>query len=395
MIFKETYSKVKFSALKSTFLAALISIGLSLSAKDFVVVIDAGHGGKDIGARGSITNEKTINLNVAKLVGEKIGSVADDIKIVFTRDKDEFVALSDRASIANRAKGDLFISIHVNSLDRRNKNRRSICGAEVYTLGLHKTESNLEVAKRENSVITLEEDYSETYRGFNPNSAESYIAFELTQSRHLDRSIQFAAEVEEELVATAGRRNKGVKQAGFWVLWATGMPSVLIELDFICNPSSEKFMASKDGQEKLATAISNAFEKYYASVTGNASVRAIESQSSVQEAEETSGSTAENPKVPTDNAVDENNTDPIQRADSAKSQIEYRVQILTSGKPLPEGSREFKGIKGIEMYKDKGMYKYTVGHFETEREAINEMRQLKSKFPDAFVIKMKEGKRII
>ncbi len=385
---------MKFSALKTTFLAAMISIGLGLSAKDFVVVIDAGHGGKDIGARGSITKEKTINLNVAKLVGEKIRSIADDIKIVFTREKDEFVALNDRASIANRAKGDLFISIHVNSLDRRNKSRRSICGAEVYTLGLHKTESNLEVAKRENAVITLEEDYSETYRGFDPNSAESYIAFELTQSRHLDRSIQFAAEVEEELVATAGRRSKGVKQAGFWVLWATGMPSVLIELDFICNPASEKFMASESGQEKLATAISNAFEKYYTSATGYVSARTSRPQSSVQEAKEASDSIVDNTEMQTHNATDDNDTETIQDVDNAKSQIEYRVQILTSGKPLPEGSREFKGIKGVEMYKDNGMYKYTVGHFETEREAINEMRRLKSKFPDAFVIKMKEGKRI-
>lgn len=385
---------MKFSALKTTFLTAMISIGLGLSAKDFVVVIDAGHGGKDIGARGSITNEKTINLNVAKLVGEKIRSVADDIKIVFTREKDEFVALNDRASIANRAKGDLFISIHVNSLDRRNKNRRSICGAEVYTLGLHKTERNLEVAKRENSVITLEEDYSETYRGFDPNSAESYIAFELTQSRHLDRSIQFAAEVEEELVATAGRRSKGVKQAGFWVLWATGMPSVLIELDFICNPASEKFMASEDGQEKLATAISNAFEKYYASVTGYVPARTSRPRSSVQEAKEASDSIVDNTEIQTHNATGDNDTETIQDVDNAKSRIEYRVQILTSGKPLPEGSREFKGIKGVEMYKDNGMYKYTVGHFEAEREAINEMRRLKSKFPDAFVIKMKEGKRI-
>ncbi len=385
---------MKFSALKTTFLAAMISIGLGLSAKDFVVVIDAGHGGKDIGARGSITNEKTINLNVAKLVGEKIRSIADDIKIVFTREKDEFVALNDRASIANRAKGDLFISIHVNSLDRRNKSRRSICGAEVYTLGLHKTESNLEVAKRENAVITLEEDYSETYRGFDPNSAESYIAFELTQSRHLDRSIQFAAEVEEELVATAGRRSKGVKQAGFWVLWATGMPSVLIELDFICNPASEKFMVSESGQEKLATAISNAFEKYYASVTVYVPARTSRPRSSGQEAEEASDSIVDNTEIQTHNASGDNDTETIQDVDNAKSRIEYRVQILTSGKPLPEGSREFKGIKEVEMYKDNGMYKYTVGHFEAEREAINEMRRLKSKFPDAFVIKMKEGKRI-
>lgn len=394
MIFLKLNPKVKFSALKTTFLAILISLGLNLSAKDFVVVIDAGHGGKDIGAQGTTTNEKTINLNVAKLLGEKICSISDDIKVVYTRETDEFVALNDRASIANRAKGDLFISIHVNSVDRKNKNRRSICGAEVFTLGLHKTESNLEVAMRENSVITLEEDFSETYSGFDPDSAESYIAFELSQSRHLDRSIQFASEVEDELVATAGRRKKGVKQAGFWVLWATGMPSVLIELDFICNPDSEKFMASEAGREKLATAISNAFERYYASVTGNAVVRtsqtipAAEPQTAaVADGNVTECETAANDIAPAE--ANEKEATPAQI-----NGIEYRVQILTSGKPLPEGSREFKGITDIDMYRDKNMYKYTVGHFATEREAINEMRRLKSKFPDAFVIKMNEGKRI-
>lgn len=399
MIFLKLNPKVKFSALKTTFLAILISLGLNLSAKDFVVVIDAGHGGKDIGAQGSTTNEKTINLNVAKLLGKKICSISDDIKVVYTRETDEFVALNDRASIANRAKGDLFISIHVNSVDRKNKNRRSICGAEVFTLGLHKTESNLEVAMRENSVITLEEDFSETYSGFDPDSAESYIAFELSQSRHLDRSIQFASEVEDELVATAGRRKKGVKQAGFWVLWATGMPSVLIELDFICNPDSEKFMASEAGREKLATAISNAFERYYASVTGNVVARTSQpvkpaaetndedSQSAAADSNITESETAANDIAPAE--ANEKEATPAQT-----NGIEYRVQILTSGKPLPEGSREFKGITDIDMYRDKNMYKYTVGHFATEREAINEMRRLKSKFPDAFVIKMNEGKRI-
>lgn len=394
MILLKPNPKVNFSALKTLFLAILISSGLNMSAKEFVVVIDAGHGGKDIGAQGSITNEKTINLNVAKLLGEKIGSVSDDIKVVYTRETDEFVALSDRASIANRAKGDLFISIHVNSVDRRNKNRRSICGAEVFTLGLHKSESNLEVAKRENSVITLEEDYSETYSGFDPDSAESYIAFELSQSRHLDRSIQFAAEVEDELVATAGRRKKGVKQAGFWVLWATGMPSVLIELDFICNPTSEKFMASEAGREKLATAISNAFERYYASVTGNAPARPSQSAISAAVQPTTADDDSLEPESETeaDSPTTETGND---QTTVPSGETEYRVQILTSGKPLPDGAREFKGVTDIDMYKDKNLYKYTVGHFATEREAISRMKQLKSKFPDAFVIKMKEGKRII
>lgn len=236
-------------------------IVMPVQARDFVLVIDPGHGGKDVGARGARSNEKTINLAVAKLLGERVKKECKDVKVVYTRDNDTFVSLKDRAQIANDAQGDLFISIHVNSIASK-KRRRTIKGAEVYTLGLHKSEENLAVAMRENSVMSLEADYSETYQGFDPESTESYIIFELSQSRHMDQSIELAELVQSALVGNAGRADMGVRQAGFWVLWATSMPSILVELDFICNPTQEKFLASDKGQRQLADAIYDGFVKY-------------------------------------------------------------------------------------------------------------------------------------
>lgn len=231
----------------------------------FTLVLDPGHGGKDYGCTGKLTNEKTIVLDVAKrlseLVEEKYG---DSIEVVFTRSDDRFITLQGRADIANKAGGDLFISIHVNSVDRRTRGRDKIHGASVYTVGLHKSDSNLAVAMRENSVIELEEDFSTTYQGFDPGSSESYIIFELTQDRHIRQSLDMASLIQGELTTTAARADKGVRQAGFWVLWATGMPSVLVELDFICNPAAERFLNSSQGRQKCAQSLMNAFSAYYA-----------------------------------------------------------------------------------------------------------------------------------
>ena len=230
----------------------------------FTVVIDPGHGGKDVGCKGSLTNEKTIVLKVAKALGEKIDKkYGDKVNVVYTRDTDRYLTLQQRADKANDARGDLFISIHVNSVDKKSRNRRTVHGASVYTLGLHKSANNLQVAMRENSVMELEPDYTTRYQGFDPNSAESYIIFELSQNRHVNQSIDFAAIAQHELVKTASRADMDVRQAGFWVLWATSMPSVLVELDFICNPTQEKFLHSRQGQDKCAEALFRAFNKYY------------------------------------------------------------------------------------------------------------------------------------
>lgn len=247
---------------------AVIAATFSCYADDkspapFVLAIDAGHGGRDLGCMANKSREKDITLDVAKrlrtLVEEAYG---DSVEVVMTRDSDVFLPLDSRAKIANEAQADLFISIHVNSLDKRTKGRQNVHGASVYTVGLHKSNANLSVAMRENAVIELEEDFSETYQGFDPNSSESYIIFELGQNRNMAQSIEFASTAQNELIKTAGRADKGVRQAGFLVLWATKMPAVLVELDFICNPAAERFLASDEGRRKCASALFNAFSEY-------------------------------------------------------------------------------------------------------------------------------------
>lgn len=227
-----------------------------------VVVLDPGHGGKDFGAVDNNANEKSINLAVAKKVASLVEKKLKNVKVVLTRKDDSYLTLQQRADIANNVHGDLFMSIHVNSVDRKNKNRRNVNGSSVYVLGLHRDQDNMKVAMRENSVIELENDYKEKYSGFDPNKDESYIIFEMAQKRNLGESIRVASDAQNELVATAGRANRGVRQAGFWVLWATSMPAVLVELDFICNPQSVKFMTSDDGVDKLALSLFNSIKKF-------------------------------------------------------------------------------------------------------------------------------------
>ena len=228
---------------------------------DFVVVIDPGHGGKDVGATDNGVMEKNINLKVAKQLESLIGKKMKNTKVVLTRDGDHYLTLQERADKANKAQGDIFISIHTNSVSKKNKNRKNLTGSSIYTLGLHKDESNLEVAMRENSVIELETDYEQKYSGFDPQRDESYIIFEMVQKKHLSQSISLADNIGKEL-ESAGRENRGVHQAGFWVLWATSMPSVLVELDFICNPESAKYLSSDKGAKELAEALLKGIQKY-------------------------------------------------------------------------------------------------------------------------------------
>lgn len=230
----------------------------------WTLVIDPGHGGTDMGASGKKAHEKDITLAVAKRLRDKVqAEYGKEVNVVLTRQGDATLALQDRADVANGEQGDLFISIHVNSVGKKTRGRDKVAGCEVYTCGLHKTDSNLEVAMMENAVMELEPDYSVTYQGFDPDSDESYIIFELSQSAHLRQSVEFAGLAYDRLVSKAGRVGKGVKQAGFWVLWATSMPAVLVELDFICNPESERFLTSAKGQEKCAQALFEAFCEYY------------------------------------------------------------------------------------------------------------------------------------
>lgn len=238
--------------------------------KQFVVVIDAGHGGNDSGAIENGVKEKDVNLAVALKLGNLIKKKLKDTEVVFTRNSDNFVSLQGRADIANKAKGDLFISIHCNSVDRNNKNRSNVAGATTYVLGRHKDGDNLAVARRENSVVELDANDKAHFSQYNPSEDESHIIFEMTQKKNLQNSVRFASDVQKQMEA-GGRISRGVQQAGFWVLWSTAMPAALIELDFICNPQQAQFLNSNDGQEKLANAIFNAvknYESYFRKSTG-------------------------------------------------------------------------------------------------------------------------------
>lgn len=228
----------------------------------FTLVIDAGHGGHDAGAAENGQAEKEINLAVATRLARLVEKNLKDVKVVLTRDDDTYLTLQQRADIANQAKGDLFISIHTNSVDKSNRGRQSVSGASVYALGLHKDGNNMSVARRENSVIELEDGFEERYSGFDPNRDESYIIFELAQKKNLQKSIRFANTAQKRLADTAGRKNRGVHQAGFWVLWATSMPAVLVELDFICNPEQAEFLGSDKGRDQLARALFEAVKEY-------------------------------------------------------------------------------------------------------------------------------------
>lgn len=226
------------------------------------IVLDPGHGGKDFGAVEKGAKEKEINLAVAKKLRDLIEKHLKDVDVVMTRKTDVYLTLQERADIANDAHGDLFMSIHVNSIDKKNTKRKSVHGSSVYVLGLHRDQDNMKVAMRENSVIELESDYKEKYSGFDPSKDESYIIFEMAQKRNLGESIRVAGDTQNELVGTAGRANRGVRQAGFWVLWATSMPAVLVELDFICNPEAVRYMTSAEGEDCLAESLFNSIKKF-------------------------------------------------------------------------------------------------------------------------------------
>ncbi|MDO4702614.1 N-acetylmuramoyl-L-alanine amidase [Tannerella sp.] len=367
-------------------ICVLCGIAQPLLAKGdtFIVVIDAGHGGKDPGAKGVKTNEKTINLAVALKLGNLISAGHNDVQVIYTRKTDKFVELSERANIANRHKADLFISIHTNSLKKKNT---SVKGAETYTLGLAKTQENLEVAMLENSVILLEDNYMQRYEGFDPNSSESYIIFEFMQNKHMEQSVSFASEIQKEFVS-ARRVNRGVRQAGFLVLKATSMPSVLVELGFISNREEERYMHSTEGQNRLAKAIYNAFSRYkrnyvrkQGGITHNQMTRKGEDTLKPREKEQ-------------QHAKETVTETPRPDANEKRSgTIVYKVQILTSDRRLPAHSPKLKGYKA-SFYQEGKAYKYTYGESSDFKEIQKIQKKISKDFRDAFIIRMKDGKRL-
>lgn len=379
--------------------------------KTFTVVIDAGHGGKDPGARGTVINEKVINLSVALKLGEKILANHDDVKVIYTRKTDRFIELDERANIANRNKADLFISIHTNSV----KKGSTVRGTETYTLGLARTDENLAVAMRENSAILLEDNYLQKYEGFDPNSSESYIIFEFMQNKHMEQSISLASEIQK-CFTSANRGDRGVRQAGFLVLRKTSMPSVLVELGYISNREEERFMKSSDGQNKLASALSDAFTKYKkeydrkqggVSVRANTRVASLETRSvpEVNSEPETHDNLSDAPVGSEEYILNRKKNTSSQRKQSqseastkgksdTRGKIIYKVQILTSDKKLSSGAKVFKGYKNVNFFVEKGIYKYTYGE-TTDFDSIRKLRrQVAKDFKDAFIVAFKDGKKV-
>lgn len=228
------------------------------ASKVNVVVIDAGHGGHDIGTRGKVAKEAHVALKIALELGRQIKESMPDVKVLYTRDSDEFIELGERSAFANRNNADLFISIHCNSSPKS----KTVKGTETYVMGLHKTNGNLEVAKRENSVILKETNYKQKYKGFDPESPLAAIMLANYQSAFITSSLRFADHVEKKFMTVSERASRGVKQAGFLVLWRTSMPSVLIETGFLSTPEEEEYLNSDDGQEEVAESIFEAFKLY-------------------------------------------------------------------------------------------------------------------------------------
>jgi N-acetylmuramoyl-L-alanine amidase len=322
-----------------------------LKNKVHIIVIDAGHGGKDPGALGSTAKEKDVALGVALKLGRYIEDNFKDVTVIYTRDSDVFIPLFDRADIANKANADLFISIHANSSEKT-----TVYGAETFVMGEHKNESNLEVAKTENNVITLEEDYTTKYEGFDPNSTESYIIFSLIQRTYLNQSLNFASKVQDQFREKARREDRGVLQAGFLVLWRTTMPSVLIETGFISHPDEEKYISSDQGQDYLASAIYRAFKDYKAQIENSSNFY----------------------------------TKPVPKPDT----IYYKVQLFSSKSSFGSNDPSFSEFSDIESFTSGKWFKYAVGKYPSYSEAEQNLKTVRKKYPDAFIIAIRNSKII-
>lgn len=377
--------------------------------KDFVVVIDPGHGGHDPGAIGKISKEKNINLNVALKVGNLIKNNCDDVKVIFTRNRDIFIPLDRRAEIANNAKADLFISIHTNAL----ANNRTAKGASTWTLGLAKSDANLEVAKRENAVILYENDYRTRYAGFNPNSAESYIIFEFMQDKYMEQSVHLASLVQKQFRHTCQRVDRGVHQAGFLVLKASAMPSILVELGFISTPDEERYLNSEEGAKTMANGIYRAFLNYKREheirLTGSSRTiiptEPIEQEESLpavaqveKDSEQVDSTPIQNEMVvdtrPVKTVKTQNKRPIVVESATNDAEIMFKIQILTSSKPLTKNDKRLKGLKDVEYYKEGGIYKYTYGVSPDYNKVLRTKRDIAAQFKDSFIIAFRNGEKM-
>jgi len=331
--------------------------------ENWIIVLDPGHGGRDPGAIGSFSYEKDITLAVTLKTGELIEKNIRNAKVIYTRKTDVFMDLADRANLANKNKADLFISIHANW-----HRYKSTYGAETYVMGHHKDQQNLEVAMKENEVILLEKDYSTKYEGFDPKSPESYIIFTLMQSAYFEQSTNLASKIQNQFKEQINRYDRGVKQAGFWVLYMTTMPSILIEIGFISNPVEEKYLNSKQGQDNIANAIFQACREY------------------IEEADKRSGISAVKPEEKTDD------TDSGSKTDGLAGRTVFMVQIVSSTNKIETKPENFKNLTDITEIQMGKRYRYFTGKFTDYDKAVIYRKQVERIYPDAFVVAVKENK---
>lgn len=348
----------------------------------FVVVLDAGHGGSDPGNLGTgryKKTEKDVSLDVTLLVGKYIEENYPDVKLIYTRKNDSFPTLYKRVEIANTAKADLFISIHCNSAANK-----AAYGTETFVMGLHKTEESLKVAMRENATIFLEKDYEKNYQGFDPKDPDTYIILSMRENAYLDQSISLAKKVQDQFRARVGRKDRGVKQAGHYVTSFTNMPAILVELGFLTNNEEEDYLQSSDGQVYMASAVYRAFKEYK------------------EKHDNRKPSMGENP-------VSEENTTAASETKDANSSsksntfiwkdikkgVRFQVQILSSPSPLDKKSADFRGLERTESYVQNGVYKYLVGSTASFKEAKKMQEELRAMgFKDAFIVAFENGQRI-
>ena len=350
--------------------------------KTFKVVIDAGHGGKDPGCLGAYNKEKDVALNIALKTGKLISDNCPNVKVIYTRSTDVFVELYRRAKIANDNHADLFISFHCNASENKSAN-----GIDTWVMGLHKSDANLAVARAENSAMLKEKDYEQNYGGFNPNSPESAVMFSLYSAAYLNNSILLADKVQKNLIGTTHLRDRGVNQAGYWVLWAVSMPSILIEMGFLTNPTEEKFLSQEKNKAAIANAIYRAFVSYYSQVTGNKvddpDVVLTDNQSSESNTKIQTHDNSNN--NPSDNQPDTKAKEQETTVTNS-NEIRFKVQFMALPEKISLNDKRFNGIPNVNRYYEGGLWKYTAGNETNLPSAKDVLAEVKKKYPDAFII---------
>ena len=357
----------------------------------FIVVLDAGHGGHDPGNIWNGYLEKEIALAIVLKVGEELKK-HPDIKVIYTRDDDTFIDLFERGEIANQANADLFVSVHCNA------HNSDAYGAETYVLGLHANRQNFEVAKKENSVIYLEDDYEQRYAEYDINSPESVIGLTIMQEEFLDQSILLGKKLQDNFTVKLKRKDRKVKQAGFIVLHQTFMPSVLIEVGFLSNKNEGSYLNSKKGQNEMGTAIASAVLAYKEEMGyAVAPVAEVPKVEDTQVAVNLPKETTEQPKSVSEKQPEEKTaaTDPQPKAATESAGVIFKVQLMASGKTIPLDAKNFKGLGQLSKEPYKNMFRYMYGNASTYEEAKQLKKNADAKgYTTSYIVAYKNGVRV-